>query len=244
MRTGIRVLLVALAILAVGLGCRSSRRGADARPEIALRGSDSHAASKRPVSAKTAKTDKPDKPKQPTNSVSSAVVRPGYVLAVSVQVEGKKEIQESDARVSEEGDVRLPLVGTVAVAGLSLAELREKVAELYRGYFINPQVDVDFVVDGKSGVSPWGTVTVLGRVKTPGQISLPPTGDMSVVAAIQAAGGFDTSADQGGVRISRAGPTGTQTRRVNLKTLGSKGYSAEDLMVRDGDVIFVPEWLF
>lgn len=176
--------------------------------------------------------------------VPEAVVRSGYVLTIKVQVDGRKEIEESAVRVSEAGEVRLPLVAPVKVDGLTLNQLRDKVAASYSEYFVNPQVSVDFAADGNSGVSPWGTVTVLGRVKKPGHVPLPATRDLSLVAAIQAAGGFDTSADQGGIRVSRTGPSGAETRKVNLKDLGTQERSTVDLVLRDGDVVYVPELMF
>ena len=180
----------------------------------------------------------------PPPVVPEAVVRSGYVLTIKVQVDGRKEVEESAVRVSEAGEVRLPLVAPVKVAGLTLNELRDKLAASYREYFVNPQVTADFVADDKSGVSPWGTVTVLGRVKNPGHVPLPPTRDLSLLSAIQAAGGFDTSADQGSIRVSRTGPSGAETHTVDLKSLGTQERSSVDLVLRDGDVVYVPELMF
>lgn len=219
------------AAFAVG-GCRSARPARTSNP-LMLRGTDTGQA---PVAAPAAAPDRP--------AAAGAVVRPGFVLTLTVLVDGRKEIDESGARVSEDGDVRLPLVGPVQVAGLTLNTLREKVTNLYREYFVEPQVSVDFVADTQGGVSPWGTVTVLGRVKNPGNVPLPPTRDLSVVAAIQAAGGFDTSADQGGIRVTRNGPEGRESRRINLKALGTGGTTSGDLLLKDGDVVYIPELMF
>lgn len=211
------------------------RHGGD-RPPVALRGAEAGA----PAASASGSVPTP----APAAASSGAVVRPGFVLAVNVQVEGRKEIDESAIRVSEDGDIRLPFVGPVSVSGVTLNALREKVTELYREYYVNPQVRVDFVADAKGGVSPWGAVTILGRVKNPGQVALPPTRDLSVVAAIQSAGGFDTSADQGGIRITRNGSAGPEIRKVNLKALGARGRGAGDLLLFDGDVVYVPELMF
>lgn len=228
------ILLAVLSLAVAGGGCRLVGRGGDPS-SVALRGD---------------RSDSPAGPaagyelRAPINPASVAVVRSGFILTVTVQVDGRKEIDEASVRVSEEGDVRLPLVGSVPVAGLTLTALRDKLTDLYLGYFVRPQVGVDFVVDGKSSVSPWGTVTILGRVKNPGQVALPPTRDLSVVAAIQAAGGFDTSADQGGIRITRRGPAGAETHKVNLRALATGARGGVDVRLVDGDVVYIPELMF
>ena len=135
---------------------------------------------------------------------------------------------------------RLPLVGTVQAVGLTLDDMGQLLAQLYRNYFVDPRISVDFSADDRQGLKPWGAVTVLGRVKQPGVIALPPTRRLSVVAAIQAAGGFDTSADQANIRITSPD---AGVRRVNLRHMGRRG-APEEVDLVDGDIVFVPESIF
>ena len=173
-------------------------------------------------------------------------MRPGLVLSVVVVVAGKKEIDEPAKRVSDQGDVGLPLLGLVQVNGLTLAELTSQLTDRYKEYFIDPQVMVDFPKDSSGeSVSPWGFVTVLGRVKKPGRVNLPPTRDMTVSQAVQQAGGLDSSARDSAIRLTRKTADGkSQVREVDLKALGSRGRVAEDIVLQADDVIFVPEAIF
>ena len=111
---------------------------------------------------------------------------------------------------------------------------------------MDPQVVVEFVKDQDSDlVSPWGYVTVLGRVKNPGRVSIPPTQDLTVSGAIQKAGGLDTSAKDTSIRVTRQLPEGrTKQFDVDLRKVGSTGQVREDLILTPGDVVFVPEMMF
>ena len=106
-------------------------------------------------------------------------LRPGLIISMSVLVAGKKEIDEPSKRISDGGTIALPLLGEMDISDLSLNELQAKLTKSYQQYFIEPQVILDFVRDtGADGISPWGFVTVLGRVKIPGRVAIPATRDM------------------------------------------------------------------
>ena len=171
---------------------------------------------------------------------------PGLVVGVSVLVSGKKEIDEPAKRISNSGEISLPLIGNVHAGGLSLDDLATKLTKLYRVYFVEPQVVIEFVKDQNSDmVSPWGYVTVLGRVKNPGRVSIPPTQDMTISGAIQKAGGLDSSAKDSSIKVTRQLPGGGSAQyEVNLRSVGSRGRVHDDLILKPNDVIFDPEMVF
>lgn len=173
-------------------------------------------------------------------------LRPGLVISMSVLVAGKKEIEETGKRITDRGTVALPLLGTLPVDGLNLDEFSRQLTERYRTYFVNPQVLVEFVRDiHAEGISPWGYVTVLGRVRNPGRIALPATRDLTVSGGIQRAGGFNTSARTDAILITRRAPDGTsQTREVDLNAVGADGRIEDDIVVESDDVVYVPESRF
>ena len=178
--------------------------------------------------------------------VEEVKLRPGLVISMSVLVAGKKEIDEPTKRISDGGTIVLPLLGEMEVASLSLTELQGKLTERYKKYFINPQVILDFVRDATAeGISPWGFVTVLGRVDKPGRIALPATRDMTVSGAIQKAGGFAPSAKDTAILVTRSLPGGkTEKRTINLRAVGTAGRLEEDIILEADDVVFVPEVMF
>ena len=177
---------------------------------------------------------------------ANARLRPGLVINVNVLVSGKKEIEAPAKRITDNGTIAMPLLGVVGVNDLSLDELGAKLTASYKEYFVNPQVIVEFVRDdNKEGLSPWGNVTVLGRVKKPGKISIPATRDLTLSAAIQQAGGFDTSAKETAIRVTHRLADGTTTtREVDLHSVGAEGLVEDDILLEPDDVVFVPELVF
>ncbi|MDY0146412.1 MAG: polysaccharide biosynthesis/export family protein [Kiritimatiellia bacterium] len=185
---------------------------------------------------------------QPEADKSQAVVklRSGLVINIVVLVAGEKEIDEPAKRISENGTIVLPLLGQMSVTDLGLDDLRDRLTKRYQAYYIRPQVMVDFARDTKQeGISPWGFVTVLGRVKDPGRIVIPATRDLTVSGAIQQAGGFATSAKDNAILVTRVLPNGkTESRTINLKAVGTAGRLDDDIVLEADDVVFVPEAMF
>jgi len=175
-----------------------------------------------------------------------ARLRPGLIINVNVLVAGKKEIEAEGKRVTDKGTIAMPLLGTIGVNDLTLDELGANLTTAYKVYFVNPQVIVEFVRDdNKEGLSPWGSVTVLGRVKKPGKISLPATRDLTLSGAIQQAGGYDTSAKENAIRVTRKRPGGgVKTWEVDLHSVGSEGLVENDVLLEPDDVVFIPELIF
>ena len=175
-----------------------------------------------------------------------ATLRPGLVVNVTVIVAGKKQIEEIGRRVSENGNLTLPLLGALAVGGETLDSLTQLLTDKYQEFFVTPQVMVEFVRNEQTaGISPWGYVTVLGRVKRPGRVDIPPTRDLTVSLAIQQAGGFDTSAKETAIVVTRRTAGGqSQTRQINLREIGERGQVDKDIMLLPDDVVYVPELIF
>ena len=245
-------------ILALGLGaavvlssgCASENAGRmggrlDAPvPDWATKASPSSPAAVVPASAGSEKAVEA-RPRQtredliPLNNI--AQLRPGLSVSVTVLVSGEEEIVVPSRRVSDEGRLDLPLVGEVPVSGLVLQELEELLTERYSAYLVEPQVVTEFARADGSGISPWGYVTVLGRVNDEGKVAIPATRDLTVSGAIQQAGGLDTSARSNAIRVARRAPGGTVRRlRVDLKAF-ARGRLEEDIVLQAGDVVFVPE---
>lgn len=176
----------------------------------------------------------------------SPILRPGFLVRVSVLVSGKREIDAEVKRVSDNNILELPLVGPVPVEGVSLRKLNEILQTRYAEFFINPQVVAEFVVEERpDAISPWGSVVVLGRVRTPGRVNIPPTQDLTVSGAIQQAGGLDTSARTSAIRLTRKKDDGkTERITIDFTAVGQHGELENDLLLKPGDLIFVPERIF
>lgn len=86
-------------------------------------------------------------------------------------------------------------------------------------------------------------IFVDGAVKTPGRIEQPASRRISLLQAIAKAGGATDRANLKKVQILRQGPSGTQNAvLVNLRRV-RKGREPDPIL-RDGDVVVVPETFF
>lgn len=171
------------------------------------------------------------------------ILRAGYNLDIKVVVTGKKEIDEPGKRIADDGTLSLPLLGQIRVTGLTLNQLAADLTTKYKEYLVEPLVVVDFSKDvGPDAISPWGYVRVMGKVVKPGQVGIPPTRDLTVSRAIQLAGGLSTSANDSAIRVTRKKRGGkAETYQINLRSVGTEGKIEQDLKLKSGDVVFIPE---
>lgn len=172
-------------------------------------------------------------------------IRPGVALVVQVSTIAQPPTT-MQVFVDQNGYITLPLLlqEPVACDGLKLDALKEKLIKAYSVYYKQPQITVTFApFDVKSGgVSPWGTVTVLGEVAQPGQVNMPSTMNLTVTKVVQASGGFRPFANKRAVQVSRKDKDGTITQTiVDFDEIGRKGHIEKDMLLKAGDVVWVPE---
>ena len=171
-------------------------------------------------------------------------IGPGMALLVQVG-SATTPIRDMPVMVDQNGDITLPylLQEPVACDGLGLEALKQKLVKAYSLYIRQPQVTVTFgPYDQRSGVSPWGTVTVMGEVGTPGPVNMPPTMDLTVTKVLQVAGGVKPFADSSRIKVTRCDKDGKQTTTiVDLREIGENGRFDKDMLLKAGDVIYVPE---
>lgn len=169
-------------------------------------------------------------------------VRPGIALVVQVGTVGAP-LQSMPVLVDQNGEITLPLLlqEPVACDGLTLEALKQKLIKAYSKYYRQPVVTVTFTYDGR-GVSPWGTVTVLGEVSRPGPVNMPATMDMTITKVLQEAGGCKPFADKTCIKVTRCDKDGNQNVTfVNLDEIGKRGRIDKDMPLRAGDVVWVPQ---
>jgi polysaccharide export outer membrane protein len=152
-----------------------------------------------------------------------------------------KVFQEDDltaqVRVAGDGTAIFPLIGSINLAGRTVAEATGLLRQRYlNGYLVNPQVSLIVQAYAKR------TFTVLGQVQRPGTYEL--VGDQSIglFEAIGMAGGYTRIADPGNITIRRRENGQEQVARVNAKR--DKNGSASQITVHPGDIINVGESIF
>ncbi len=136
--------------------------------------------------------------------------------------------EENGNRVSAEGTVFYPYVGTVQVAGKTVSEVRKLLAERLNRVITSPQLDVRVV--GFRGRK----VQVTGEVLQPTTVPITDV-PLRVQDAIAVTRGFTPEADPANVTLSRNG----RTYRINLQALYENADLSQNWLLRDGDVVNV-----
>lgn len=142
---------------------------------------------------------------------------------VSITVFDEPDLSLKEARVSSTGTIAMPLIGQVAVKGLSIAEAEQTIYELYLGdYLKKPDITITIVE--------YRQFYVNGEVEKPGGYSY--REGMTVQRAITLAGGFTERASRNKIILVRENSNGMPID-VKLTT-----------PVQPGDVITVEESFF
>lgn len=156
--------------------------------------------------------------------------------------------QEEDltslTRIDARGRVNLPLIGEIAIGGLTLNEAQAVIENAYKdGRFLrNPQVTVSVEEYAPREVS------IQGAIRTPGRYTLPIESTLTVVELVTKAGGLTDIGKGSAVTITRILPDGTKkvfTVDVDSVIKGRKDSKTDDstLLLQPGDIVYVPERL-
>lgn len=156
--------------------------------------------------------------------------------------------QEDDltslSRVDARGRVNLPLIGEIAIGGLTVVEAQAAIENAYKdGRFLrNPQVTVSVEEYAPREVS------IQGRIRNAGRYTLPIESTLTVVELVTKAGGIDDIGKGSAVTVTRILPDGTRkvfTVDVDSVIRGKKDSKSDDstMLLQPGDIVYVPERL-
>lgn len=141
--------------------------------------------------------------------------------------------------VRPDGKISTPLVEDMVAVGKTPSQLARDVEAVLGEYIRNPQVNIIVT----QPVSAFSRVTAIGQLASPG--SFPYREGMRVLDVVLAAGGLSPFAAGNRARLVRTDAAGKRTEtRVRLKDLMEKGRLQDNLEIRPGDVLVVPESLF
>ncbi|PYJ30965.1 MAG: hypothetical protein DME90_00945 [Verrucomicrobia bacterium] len=166
----------------------------------------------------------------------------GYILSpsdqVGVEIFGEEDLR-TNGRLNPEGNLSVPLLGSIHLAGLTLTQAASKLTELYgRDYLVNPKINVVLLSYAKRRFS------VLGQVNHPGSYEMPDSspGGVDLLEAVAMAGGYTRIAAPERITVRRRNASGDQVFKVNAKrfTKGTGG----GFLVEPGDAITVGESIF
>ncbi len=130
--------------------------------------------------------------------------------------------------VNASGNISLPLIGIVKVAGLTQTEAANSITQRYKKYMTAPSVYIE-VLNKR--------IFVLGEVNKPGVIELDKE-KMTLFEAIAHSGDLTDSAVRSDIIILSNRPNGgMQMRKVDLTNFDRMDYAS--LMLRPNDVVYV-----
>ncbi len=163
--------------------------------------------------------------------------RPLYRLRPSDAVEVTFTISpefNQTLTLQPDGFVALKDAGMVYAEGLTMFEFRAAVQQAYRGYLHDPEVGVAL----RAFEHPYFIVG--GEVGHPGKYEL--HSDTTVAEAVAIAGGLTTAAKHSQVVVfRRVNDDLVETRLLNLKKMLNEKNLREDVHLRPGDLVFVPQ---
>lgn len=158
----------------------------------------------------------------------------GDILAINVWEASSDGLFSSTERkqtqinavVDQKGNIFVPYIGQIHVAGLAVDRVRTIIAEGFKGKAIDPQVQV--VLTRNAG----DKLTIVGDVSSPGRVEVPING-LKLIEAIALAGGSKNATYETEVFILRG------NRRASVRLDDIVKYASNNIWLKSRDVIQV-----
>ena len=164
---------------------------------------------------------------------------PYDILSITVWDHPELTIPAGEFRTAElagnvigaDGTMFYPYVGVIKVEGMTVEQLRDVLTRRLAHYIENPQLDLKVVAYRSK------KVYVVGEVKQPGIQAITDI-PMTVVEAVNRSGGINqVTSDMARVTVSRGG----QVIKINLLALYEDGDLSQNILLKNGDVLNVPD---
>jgi polysaccharide export outer membrane protein len=160
-------------------------------------------------------------------------IGPGDVLSIYVFDHPELAVPSAEAGagflVKSDGSLAYPFLNTVPAAGKTVEDLRMEMTQGLTKYFPAPQVDIRVLSFNSQ------QVVVIGEVNHPGTLALD-TKPMTLLDAINAAGGMDADADARAVTVRRGG----KVYAVDLAAFMTGDLVHNNPTLAAGDLVAVP----
>lgn len=168
-----------------------------------------------------------------SSAFAQATLRVGDPVELKISgVPAEEQAQVNNMyTVDANGSVNLPYINKVKAEGLTPAQLASSIEASYRSarIYTNPTITILMQPTARF-------VNVGGAVRTPSRV--PFTEDMTLLTAINAAGGFNDFADQKRVRVLR----GTDVKVYDVRQF--RRDPSQDIKLQPGDRIEIPQSFF
>lgn len=155
-------------------------------------------------------------------------IGPGDVLDISVW---NDEALTREVLVRPDGAISFPLIGDVAVAGMTVDQVRQAIETRIREYVTSP---VTVILAELASAR----VYVVGKVAQPGRYAM--AGPMRVMQALAMAGGLTTFADEDSILVLRDTAEGQQAIAFDYSRVASGRDLSSNILLAPGDTLVVP----
>ncbi len=173
---------------------------------------------------------------QTSPAAAASAAKPEAILGVGdivkITVYQNPDLTVEGARISETSQINFPLIGSVAIGGLTVSAAEQKIAKALRdgGFVLRPQVTIQV------GTIRSSVVSVLGQVGKPGRFPIEAVGT-KVSEMVAVAGGVA----QGGADVVTL--VGTRNGKpikleIDMPAILQSGKSELDIEVQNGDIIY------
>lgn len=141
--------------------------------------------------------------------------------------------EQAGTVVAEDGTIFYPYVGVIRVEGKTTREVRDILANKLAKYIEKVQIDVRMAMFRSK------RVYVVGEVSKPGTQDITDI-PMTVLEAVNRAGGFTSEADYSRVLLTRRGTT----YRVDIQAMYEDGATEQNALLEPGDIVNVSDRSF
>lgn len=144
--------------------------------------------------------------------------------------------QIRNARISPDGTVQLPGIGSVPAQGLTLDELKKEIDERYAQFVGGIEVTPTLAMRAPR------YIYVVGEVRQPGRFTL--EGPTTVMQSIALAGGWNNGGNLREIVVFRRGDDWQlMATKLDMRgaLLGKRPCPADEIWLRDSDVVVVPK---
>lgn len=171
----------------------------------------------------------------PQTEASQYVIGPGDTIQVFVW---RNQDLSQTVPVRPDGRISTPLVQNMVAVGKTPAQLAHDMEQALSQYIRSPQVNIIVT----QAVGEFSQVKVIGQVVHPEAMSYHE--GLTVLDLVLHAGGLTAYAAGNRARLVRTSEGKNQQFPVHLKSLMEKGDLSQNLPVKPGDVLVVPESRF
>lgn len=149
---------------------------------------------------------------------------------LTIPAGSERSAEESGNVVHSDGTIFYPYVGQVNVVGRTVNDVRNEIQRRLSDYIAEPQVDVKVAAYNSQ------KAYVTGQVNSPGQLPITNV-PLRVLDAISQAGGLTDLANWHDVILSRDNTDNS----LSVYDMLAYGDLTQNLLLKDGDVLHVPE---